>query len=654
MKKSRLGIPLVFGRDVIHGFRTVFPIPLGQACTWDDALVEASANAAAGEAIAGGYDWTFSPMADISRDARWGRIAESFGEDPYLSSHLSASMVRGYQTPRPGRPHGMAACVKHFAGYGAAEGGRDYGTAPIPSRELRDVFLPSYRADADAGALTFMCSFNEIDGVPSSGSHFLLTDVLRGEWGFRGFVVSDWDSVKELMAHGFAADAPEAAEKALNAGVDMEMASRTYDALPALVASGKVSMATVDERVLAILRVKYLLGLFEEPGIPEPHATLLSAENLSLARRSAEESAVLLANNGVLPLSKGVTVAVVGPLADAPHEQIGTWAPDGRDEDSVTPLAALRAKLGAAHVLYAPGLAYSRDSSRDGFAAALAVAKKADVVLFFAGEESLLSGEAHSRADIRLPGAQEELAAALAATGRPVVLILMTGRPVVIEAVRGEMAAILASFHAGTMAGPALANLLTGEVSPSGRLPVSWPLASSQEPLFYNHKSSGRPPLAGEFVPVGDIPRGQKQTSLGFKNGYIDLPPHPAFPFGFGLTYSKFEYSGLELSSSVLAPDGRITVSARLRNTGSRTATEVVQLYVRDDFGSVTRPVRELKGYERVTLAAGAEKRVEFTLQTADLAFTRLDMSRGVEKGAFTVWIAPDCTEGLEGHFEVK
>jgi len=657
VEQSRLGIPLLLGRDVIHGFRTVFPIPLAVANTWDDDLAREGAQAAAAETAVGGYNWTFSPMVDISRDARWGRIAESFGEDPYLSSQMAAAFVEGYQSPMPGRPLGIAACVKHFGGYGAAEAGRDYGSTPIPSRELNDVYLKPYESGVKAGALTVMSAFNELDGVPCTGSHFLLTEVLRDKWGFEGMVVSDWDSVTEMIAHGFAKDSREAAKLAINAGVDMEMASKSYrDNMADLLASGEVDMATLDERVLAILRVKYALGLFEDPYGPAYDATkYLTADTLALAKRTAEESAVLLRNEGdLLPLKKGLTVAVVGPLADAAHEQLGTWEPDGRDEEAVTPLAALREKLGKDKVIYASGLTYSRDVSTDGFTEAVAAAKKADVVLCFAGEESLLSGEAHSRADITLPGAQEALVESLLATGKPVVLVLMTGRPVAIENLRGKVPAILAAFHGGTMAGPALADLLFGDAAPSGRLTVSWPMAAGQEPIYYNHKNSGRPASYGDFIPIEQIPQGQLQTSLGFKNSHIDLPPWPAWPFGFGLTYGKIAYSNLALSSETIGMDGAITVSATVKNSGTRAAIEVVQLYVRDDFGSVTRPVRELKGYERVSLAPGKSQRVSFTIRPEDLSFTHLDMTEGPEEGSFTVWIAPNSASGLEGHFSLE
>jgi beta-glucosidase len=656
VEESRLGIPLIIGRDVIHGFRTIFPIPLGQACTWDPEMVRKASAVSASEAAAVGYNWTFSPMSDIARDPRWGRIAEGYGEDPYLSAAMTVATVEGYQTPQEGVPYGIAACVKHFAGYGAAIGGRDYAETPIPERELRDIYLRAYEAGSKAGAMTFMCAFNDLDGVPCSGSKFLLTDVLRGEWGFDGMVVSDWQSVGELTRHGFAADEREAAKRAIDAGVDMEMVSHAYiDNLKNLVEKGEVSMATIDERVLNVLRVKYELGLFDHPyRVQGREGSIFSSEHVALARAVAQESAVLLKNEGgLLPLKGGVKIAVVGPLADAPHEQMGTWVPDGKDGDNVTPLAALKARFGDA-VLYAPGLAYSRDTSQKGIAKAVEAAKKSDVVLFFAGEESLLSGEAHSMAEIRLPGAQEDIARALVATGKPVVMVLMTGRPVVISTIEKEIPAILAAFHQGTMAGPALCDILFGDVSPSGRLPVSWPATVAQIPVYYNHKNTGRPPEVKDFKPIEEIPIGQKQTSLGFTSSYLDVPPVPAYPFGYGLTYGEFAYSDLKLDKAVMGTDGSLTASATIANKGKHAATEVVQLYVRDLAGSVTRPVRELKGFQRVTLAPGESRKVSFTLNAADLNFTDIDMKRIVEPGEFKIWIAPDADRGLEGSFRVE
>ncbi len=656
VEESRLGIPLFFGRDVIHGYRTIFPIPLGLACAWDEELAREAAAISASEAATGGYNWTYSPMVDISRDPRWGRIAESFGEDPLLASRLGAAMVRGYQTPQEGLPAGMAACVKHFAAYGAAEGGRDYNTTLVPERELRDVYLRPYRAAVDAGVFSVMSAFNDLDGVPCTGNEWLLNKVLRHEWGFEGFVVSDWMSTVEMIAHGFCADEGEAALRSLKAGTDMEMVSKSYiNETARLIEEGRLDLSTLDERVLSVLRAKFAMGLFEHPyRTPGREGVILSKEHKDAAYRAALQSAVLLKNEAdILPLKAGAKVAVIGPLADAPHEQLGTWCFDGRDEDSITPLSALRDKLGKGRVVYAPGLEYSRDESRAGFAAALKATKSADIVLFFAGEEAMLSGEAHCLADIRLPGAQEELIKELATSGKPIVLILMTGRPVVIGDIEGHAQAILAAFHQGTMAGPALASLLCGEVSPSGRLPISWPRHVGQIPIYYNHKNTGRPPKPEEFVPINQLPRMQKQTSLGFTSAYMDISPLPAYPFGYGLTYSSFSYSKLERSSATMHMGGGIEISATIRNEGKQSATETVQLYVRDVTGSVTRPVRELKDFRRISLAPGEERRVSFTLNSSQLAFTGLDMREIVEAGLFRVWIAPDSASGLEGSFEL-
>lgn len=656
VEESRLGIPLFLGRDVIHGYRTAFPIPLALACSWDEEISYKAAAVGASEAAVVGYNWTYSPMVDISRDARWGRIAESFGEDPLLASRLGAAMVRGYQTPQEGLPVGMAACVKHFAGYGASEGGRDYNSTLIPPRELRDIYLPPYKAAVDAGVLTVMTAFNDLDGVPSSGNRWLLTELLREEWGFDGMVVSDWKSMDEMINHGFCADEREVALRSAKAGLDMEMVGHCYiNHIASLIEEGALDMATIDERVMYVLKAKYAMGLFEHPYRTKGReSVILSKEHKNAALEAACRSAVLLKNeNDILPLSKGVKVAVIGPLADAPHEQIGTWCFDARDEDSVTPLVALREMLGEDNVLYAPGLSYSRDSSRDGFAAALEAARNSDAVLFFVGEESMLSGEAHSLSDIHLPGAQEELVRAVAKEGKPLVLVLMTGRPVIITDIEAEAEAILAAFHQGTMAGPALAKLLFGEVSPSGRLPVSWPVEIGQIPIYYNHKNTGRPAKPDDFVPLDKLPLAQKQSSLGFTSSYMDLQPQPAYCFGYGLSYGNFEYSDLELNTDKMRMDGAIEVSATIRNTGRREAIETVQLYVRDLVGEVTRPVRELKDYKQIALKPGESCRVSFTLLPEQLAFTGIDMERKVEPGMFKLWIAPNAQSGLEGSFEL-
>jgi beta-glucosidase len=673
VEESPHGIPLLFGRDVVHGLHAVAPIPLGQAATWNLPLVEAGARAAATDATAYGIRWTYSPMVDVARDPRWGRIAEGFGEDPFLASEMAAAMVRGYQGPALDDPTAVAACVKHFAAYGAAEGGRDYGTVSISESDLRNVYLPPFHAAVRAGAASLMTAFNELDGIPATANRRLLTEILKDEWGFDGFVVSDWTSVAEMIAHGSAADLRDAARQAALAGLDMEMTSDGFARhLAELVRSGEVPEAVVDAAVLRVLRVKQRLGLFARPyrrAVEEPGR--LDPASVELARRLALQSVVLLRNERregppaagspaaagpprpVLPLAADVgKVAVVGPLADAPHEQLGTWAFDGRKEDAVTPLAALRAALGPERVAFAAGLTHSRASSREGFAAALAAAEAADVVLFFGGEEAILSGEAHSRAEIDLPGAQPELIRALAATGKPLVLVILAGRPVTLEGVLDQVDAVLMAWHPGIQGGPALADLLLGRESPAGRLPVTWPKAVGQVPIYYNHKSTGRPPQRERMIPFEEIPVGAWQSSLGNTSHYLDLGMDPEFPFGFGLTYSTFRYSDLVVSPEVAVAGEPIRVAATLTNTGPRAATEVVQLYVRDVVGSRTRPVRELAGFRRVELPPGGSLRVELELGPEDLAFFDGETWR-TEPGDFEVWIAPDAASGLRGTFRV-
>jgi len=656
VEESPHGIPLLFGRDVIHGLHAVAPIPLAQAATWNLDLVEAGARAAAIDARAYGINWTFAPMVDIARDPRWGRIAESLGEDPLLASRMGEAMVRGWQGPSLKDPTSVAACVKHFAAYGAAEGGRDYNTVSLPETELRNIYLPPFQAAIEAGALSVMSSFNEINGIPASANRQLLTEILRQEWGFEGFVVSDWNSVGEMLAHGFSVDERSAAQQSLVAGLDMEMMSRTFeDHLADLMSTGQIAEASLDEAVLRILRVKQRLGLFERPyrdAGAEPGS--LREDSLKVARRLAVESAVLLRNTGsVLPLSPQMgSVAVIGPLAEAPREQLGTWSFDGRSEDSVTPLTAFRDRLGSERVRFARGLEFSRSTSREGFAEAIQTATSSEVVLFFGGEEAILSGEAHARADIRLPGAQQELLRELAATGKPVVLVVMAGRPLVLHEILDEVAAILYAWHPGTLAGPALADLLLGVESPAGRLPVSWPKGVGQIPIYYNHKNTGRPPLAERMIDMEDIPVGAWQSSLSNTSHYLDLGMEPEFPFGFGLTYTTLSYSDIEIQPRQLQPGGSVRISATVTNTGDLPAVETVQLYVRDLVGSRTRPVRELEGFQRHEVAAGASVRVSFTLETEDLAFFD-GKSWVTEPGEFEAWIAPNAEGGASGRFTV-
>ncbi len=650
VEESRLGIPLIFGRDVIHGFRTIFPIPLGQAASFDPLLVREGARVAAREAATLGVNWTFAPMVDIARDPRWGRIAEGCGEDPYLAARLGAAMVEGFQGEDLADPERIAACAKHYVGYGAAEGGRDYNNTWIPERLLRDVYLVPFRACVQAGTATLMSAFNDLNGVPASGNTFTLRKVLKGEWGFDGFVVSDWASIMEMIPHGVAADEKEAALRGVAAGVDMEMATACYVAhLEALVDEGRLPIELINESVRRILRVKLRLGLFERPyAEAERQTVLLCDEHLEAARRAARESCVLLKNDGLLPLSPEARLAVVGPLADSGRDQIGCWVMDGQGADSHTPLQALREAFGG-QVSYAPGVADCRSSDESGFAAAVAAARKADVVVAFLGEDAEMSGEAHCRAFLDLPGAQQRLLDALAEAGKPVVAVIMAGRSLTLGPVVEKANALLLAWHPGTMGGPAIADLLLGVEAPSGRLPVTLPRAVGQVPLYYNHTNTGRPPR--DDAPR--IPTGTPLNPKDFVSCYLDVDHRPLFPFGYGLSYTTFAYSDLSLSARQLRRGEALTAEVTLTNTGARKGTEVVQLYVRDLVGSVTRPVRELKGFERVELAAGESRRVSFRLHTDDLALHNADMQHVTEPGTFHLWIGPDAQSGLRGEFEV-
>ncbi len=655
--ESRHGIPLLFGRDVIHGFRTIFPIPLGLAASFDRQLVSEAMRFSAQEASTYGIRWTFAPMVDLARDPRWGRIAESPGEDPHLAEQMTEAMVQGFQGDNLTAPDSLAACIKHFAAYGAAVGGRDYNSAQVPPALMHNLYLRPFAAGVQAGAASLMTAFNEIDGIPASGHRALLRDVLRDDWGFDGLVVSDWESVTEMIAHGFSADDAHAAQQAAVAGVDLEMTSRSYlDHLPGLVKDGKIDESVIDDAVRNILRIKLRLGLFERPNRDPARGddALLTDAALDASRRAARQSTVLLKNTGILPLAKDPgRIAVIGPLAEAPHEQLGTWTFDGKAADSRTPLAALRQRLGADNVAYAAGLSHSRSQDHEGFAAAREAAREAEVVLFFGGEEAILSGEAHSRADLRLPGAQEALLAELTEFGHPIVLVLLSGRPNTLEAVIDKVDAILMAWHPGTMGGPALTDLLFGDVSPSGRLPVTWPRTVGQIPIFYNHKMTGRPAPA-ETLSFEDIPVGAWQSSLSNTSRYLDYGTEPAFPFGFGLTYTTFRYDGLRITPTIIPPEGTVTIEARLTNTGSRRATEVVQLYTRDPVASLTRPVRELKGFQRVELGPGETRRVSFELPIEALSFFHADGSAHLESGEIQVWVGRHANDGLAGRFEIR
>ena len=654
VEESRLGIPLLVGRDVIHGFHTVFPIPLGIAATFDPALAEEGARIAALEATAQGIRWTFSPMLDIARDPRWGRMAEGSGEDTWLDARMGEALVRGYQGTQWDTT-AMAACVKHFVGYGAAEGGRDYNSTFLSERQLRNVYLPPFEAGIKAGALTLMTSFNDNDGVPSTANRFILKDILRDEWGFDGLVVTDWNSMGEMISHGYGADRKEVAQEAIEAGVDMDMMTYGYIShLEEMVRAGVVKESAIDAAVRNILRVKVLLGLFEHPYVDAAAAAAVqyAPAHLDAARRTAEESAVLLKNDGVLPLdpARVRTILVTGPMADAPHDQLGTWAFDGQKEHTVTPLAALRERF-PGRVTYVPGLTYSRQK-RDRFDEVVAAARKADVVLVFLGEEAILSGEAHSLADLNLKGSQSELLAALKSAGKPVVATVMAGRPLTIERDLPNCGALLYAFHPGTMGGPALANLIFGDVAPSGKTPVTFLRTVGQVPMYYSHNMTGRP-YRGETL-LDDIEAEAGQTSLGNTSYYLDYGAYPLFPFGYGLSYTSFAYSDLALDNASYAQDGVIRASCTLTNTGAREGTEVVQVYVRDLVGSLTRPVKELKHFERVTLQAGESRRLEMEIPVSDLAFWGLDGTKKVEPGDFQLWIAGDSNSGEALSFSVR
>ena len=654
VEQSRLGIPVLVARDVIHGFHTMFPIPLGLAATFNPDVVEKGARVAAVEATASGVRWTFSPMLDVARDPRWGRVAEGSGEDPYLDVQMGLAMVRGYQGEDLSDPTALAACIKHFVGYGAAEGGRDYNTTVITERMLRNTYFPAFKATAEAGAATLMTSFNEIDGIPSTGNKWLLKDILRDEWGWDGMVVTDWNSAGEMIAHGFSTDLKHTAEQAINAGVDMDMMSYGFiQYAEELVKEGKVSEKEIDRAVRNILKLKFELGLFENPYVDETLSAKVdyAPEHLAAAKQAALESAILLKNdNNVLPLEKAKTILVTGPMADAPYEQMGTWTFDGQKEHTVTPLTALREEY---NVIWVPGLDYSRDKSKAQFPKVRAAAANADAVVVIVGEEAILSGEAHSLSNLNLQGAQSELIAEAKKAGKPVVVVVMAGRPLTIERDLANCDAMLYSYHPGTMGGPAIADLIKGKAAPSGKSPMTFLRDAGQAPFYYNHNNSGRPNNGTETL-LNDIPVEAGQTSLGCTSFYLDTGYGPLFPFGYGLTYTTFEYGNPVLEKSELGASDVIKVSVELKNTGKRTATEVAQLYVQDCVGSVVRPVKELKRFQRVELAPGQTKTVTFELPVEELAFWNIDMEYVVEPGDFRLWVAGDSDSGNPINFVVR
>ena len=645
VEQSRLKIPVLFGFDVIHGYRTIFPVPLGEASSWDTAVAERSASIGAAEARAAGVHWTFAPMVDIARDARWGRIVEGAGEDPYLGAAMARARVRGFQGRDLSAPDQVMACAKHWVGYGAAEGGRDYNTTDMSERTLREVYFPPFKAAVDEGVGTLMSAFNDLNGVPASANPFTLTKVLRGEWKFDGFVVGDYTAVQELIPHGLAANEADAAQLALNAGVDMEMVSRLYNQNgAALLRSGKLSQATIDEAVRRVLRMKFRLGLFDRPYADEARerSVIMSPANLAAAREVAARSIVLLKNeHQTLPLSKSLkSIAVIGPLADDQIDLLGPWNGDGNAPDVVTLLSGIKAKVSPnTKIVYAKGCEIDNDSTQ-GFDAAVHAARESDAIIVAVGESAGMSGEASSRSSLDLPGRQLDLVKALQATGKPVVVVLMNGRPLTINWIAENSPAILETWFSGTQGGNAIADVLFGDVNPGGKLPVTFPRSAGQEPLYYNHMNTGRPPDANN-----------KYTSK-----YLDLPWTPLYPFGFGLSYTQFRLSNLQLSASRIRPDGRLTVSVEVENVGRLAGDEVVQLYIRDVAASVSRPVRELKGFQRVTLRPGDKRRLEFILAPEHLGLYDRQMHFVVEPGEFKVMVSNSSADPHElvASFEVQ
>jgi beta-glucosidase len=665
MEGSRLHIPLLFGLDVIHGFRTEFPIPLGLASTWDPEIVEQAARVAAREASASGVRWTFSPMVDISRDARWGRIAESSGEDPFLGSAMARAYVRGYQGPRLDAPDSIAACPKHFVGYGAAEGGRDYNSTEISEHTLRQFYLPPFHAAIDEGAATLMSAFNSLNAVPASANPFTLTQILRKEWGFQGIVDSDYTSLAELMPHGIANDGATATRKAFLAGVDMDMVSSLYhDHLVQLVRSGDVPESAVDEAVRRVLRVKFALSLFEHPYADETKeaGAMLHPDSLTLARTAAEQSFVLLKNASVaggplLPLSSNSkTLALIGPLAEDPGNMLGSWGGLGRPEDVISFRAALAKKIGAQSVRYAKG-AEIIGGSDEQLADAVKAAEQSDTVILALGENAPeMTGEAASRAFLGLPGRQEELLEKIVATGKPVILLVFSGRPLTLPWAFQHVHAVIAAWFPGIQGGPALVRTLFGEVNPRGRLVVSWPRSVGQEPLYYDALSTGRPEVGGI-----------EPTEKKYVSRYIDEQSSPQFPFGFGLSYTSFRYENLHVDKAQLSArslneelkvrerkqSGVLTATADVTNTGSRAGVETVQCYLRFQGTSVAQPVRALSGFQRITLAPGETKKVTFQLGPEAFAIWNDQQKFAAEPAKVTLWIAPDSSQGLQATLEI-
>jgi len=670
VEQSRLHIPLLFGLDVIHGFRTEFPVPLGLSSSWNPDLIQQTARVAAQEASASGIRWTFSPMVDIARDARWGRMTEGAGEDPYLGSLIARAYVRGYQGTRLDAPDSIAACAKHFVGYGAAEGGRDYNSVEISEHTLREFYLPPFHAAVEEGAATIMSAFNSLNGVPSSANPFTLTQILRKEWGFQGIVDSDYTSLGELIPHGIANDGATAARKAFLAGVDMDMVSSLYhDHMAQLVRSGEVPEAAIDEAVRRILRVKFALGLFEHPYADESKeaGAMLQKDSVMLARTTAEESFVLLKNATVgagplLPLSANAkTIALIGPLANDRGNMLGSWAGQGRPQDVITLRTALNERIGAQNVHYAKGAEFLGGTD-DQLAEAVKIAEQADTVILALGENAPeMTGEAASRAYLGLPGRQEELLEKVVGTGKPVVLLIFSGRPLTLPWAFQHVPAVMAAWFPGIQAGPALVRTLFGDANPSGRLTVSWPRSVSQEPLYYNALNTGRP--AGKI----DLTRPPRNGQEKYVSRYIDEQNNPQFPFGFGLSYTTFTYGNLhvdktKISAASLNEDlqareprqsAALSASSDITNTGTRPGVETVQCYLRFQGTSVAQPVRALSKFQRIALAPGETKKVTFLLGPSAFAIWNDQQKFAAEAAKVTVWIAPDSSQGVQATLEI-
>jgi len=647
VRESRLKVPLIFAADIIHGHRTIFPVPLAEVASFEPDLARRTAEAAAFEASGAGIDWTFSPMVDVARDQRWGRGVEGGGEDPLMGRLFAAARVRGFQGADLKSNQHLLACIKHFGAYGAGESGLDYNAVDMSERRLREVYLQPYKAGFDAGALSAMASFNEINGIPSTGNHWLMTDLLRGEWGFQGFVVSDYTGDEEMIAAGYAKDGRDAARLAFLAGVDMSMQSGLYrQFLPDLVRGGEVPEAKLNESVRRVLALKAMLGLFDDPfgRIDEKReaARSMLPQTRALAREAGRKAIVLLKNEGeLLPLPRsGKKIALIGPFAAGPHDLVGPWVVYGDDAKAVDLATGVRgAVTNPASITVTQGSGVE-EALAGGIDQAVAAARAADIVVLAIGEDSGMSGEAQSRTEIVVPAPQQALAEAVAATGKPVVVVLKHGRALALEGAVANAPAILATWFLGTETGNAIADVLFGAYSPSGRLPASFPWKSGQEPYYYAHKPTGRPNPPGELQP--------------YKAHFRGIPNSARYPFGHGLTYGKIEYNGLALSSPEMPANGSIQVSATIANRGSRAAEEVVQLYIHDRVASITQPVRELKAFRKVALAPGQSEVVRFTLTPADLAFYGLQDRPVVEPGTFDVWIAPSAeAEGVHGSFDL-